>query len=115
MCIGLPMRIVESRPGAAIALGRGRRHEIDCRLVEHGGAALDPGQWVLVFNGAARERLDAARAAEIDAALDLLDAALGGDAARANADPGFALPSALDASTLARLTGQRPRPSEGVS
>ena len=115
MCIGLPMHIVESRPGAALALGRGRREQIDCRLVEHGGAALEPGQWVLVFNGAARERLDAARAAEIDAALDLLDAALGGDAAHAGADPGFALPSAIDARALARLTGQVLRSSEGAS
>jgi hydrogenase expression/formation protein HypC len=107
MCIGLPMEIVEAGPGVAVAQRRGRRERIDCRLVEHDGAALASGQWVLVFNGAARERLDAVRAAEIDATLDLLDAALGGDAARAGAAPGFSLPSALDADALARLTGQR--------
>ena len=115
MCIGMPMRIVEARPGMALAEGRGRRERIDCRLAEQGGNALAPGQWVLVFNGAARERLDAVRAAEIDAALDLLDGALAGDAGRAGADPGFALPSALDATALAQLTGQAPPPSDGVA
>ena len=70
------------------------------------------------------------RAAEVDAALDLVEAAMAPCAADATADetgcdtgcgrcgttppawadpaadPGFALPSAMDAATLARLTGQ---------
>ena len=108
------MRIVEAGPGSALAQGRGRSERIDCRLVEHEGAALAPGQWVLVFNGAARERLEAVRASEIDAALDLLEAAFAGNAAGAGADPGFVLPSALGAAALARLTGQAPAASEGV-
>lgn len=108
MCIGVPMRVVQAWPGAALAQGRGRSETIDCRLVERNGSALSRGQWVLVFNGAARERLDAVRAAEIGAALDLLDAAMAGDAVRAAADPGFALPSALDAAALVRLTGRVP-------
>jgi hypothetical protein len=50
-----------------------------------------------------------ARAAEIDRALDLLEAGLAGDATAAQADPGFALPSAMSAAELAALT-QPPAP-----
>ncbi len=106
MCIGIPMRVIQAWPGAALAAGRGRSERIDTRLVDAGG--LFAGQWLLVFHGAARECLDARRAAEIDAALDLLDAAMAGQAERAAADPGFALPSALSAAQLASLTGQGP-------
>jgi hydrogenase expression/formation protein HypC len=82
--------------------GRGRVEIIDTRLV--GDCVV--GDWLLVFQGAARELLDAAFAAEIDAALDLLEAGLAGDGAGAAADPGFALPSAMSTGQLARLTGQ---------
>lgn len=109
MCIGIPMRVIEAWPGGALAAGRGRSAQVDTRLVG-GDVPLAAGQWLLVFNGAARERLDAARAAEIDAALSLLDAALAGHAAAPDADPGFALPSAQSATQLARLTGQAPPP-----
>ncbi len=105
MCIGLPMRIIDSgAPGApathALARGRSREQRIDLRLV--GPCAA--GDWVLVFQGAARERLDAAHAAEIDAALDLLELGLNGQS-DADADPGFALPSAMTADQLAALAG----------
>ncbi|MFO1220666.1 MAG: HypC/HybG/HupF family hydrogenase formation chaperone [Burkholderiaceae bacterium] len=102
MCIGIALRVIEAWPGAALAEGRGRRERIDTRLV----GDVSTGQWLLVFQGAARERLDAARAAEIDAALDLLDAALAGDHAVAAADdPGFELPSRWSAAQLAALAG----------
>ena len=78
MCIGTPMRVIESWQGGALVAGRGRAERIDTRLV--GDTACAPGQWLLVFQGAAREPLEATRAAEIDAALDLLEAALAGDA-----------------------------------
>lgn len=106
MCIGIPMRVIEAWRGAALVAGRGRSERIDTRLIDADGIAA--GQWLLVFHGAARERLDARRAAEIDAALDLLDAAMAGNVERAGADPGFALPSGLSAAQLARLTGQGP-------
>jgi hydrogenase expression/formation protein HypC len=101
MCIGTPMRVVESWPGGALVAGRGRVERIDTRLL--GDPACRAGQWLLVFQGAAREALDAPRAAEIDAALDLLEAALAGDTAAAGADPGFVLPSALSATQLQSL------------
>lgn len=97
------MRVIESWQGGALVAGRGRCERIDTRLVSGDCAA---GQWLLVFQGAARERLDAERAGEIDATLDLLEAALAGDAVQAAADPGFALPSALSATQVARLAGQ---------
>ncbi|MBI5718045.1 MAG: HypC/HybG/HupF family hydrogenase formation chaperone [Burkholderiales bacterium] len=103
MCIGLPMRIVDAGSPAApigLARGRGREQRVDLRLV----GPCQVGQWVLVFQGAARERLEAARAAEIEAALDLLEAGMNG-LADPEADPGFALPSAMTAEQLAALAG----------
>lgn len=106
MCIGLPMCVIDVRPGAARVAGRGRSELVDTRLVGEVAA----GEWLLVFQGAARERLDAQRAAEIDAALDLLEAGLAGTwDGDASADPGFALPSAMSAEQLAALTGAAPR------
>jgi hydrogenase expression/formation protein HypC len=102
MCIGIPMQVIRAARGRALVHGRGRFEEIDTRLV--GRCAV--GQWLLVFQGAAREALDLQRAAEIDAALDLLEAGLSGDVLGAHADPGFALPSAMSAAELATLAGQ---------
>ena len=103
MCIGLPMRVIEAAPLQALVQGRGRSEWVDIRLV--GNCTV--GEWLLTFQGAARERLDTQRAHEIDAALDLLEAGLAGchDSA---ADPGFALPSAMSAADLAELTGSTP-------
>jgi hydrogenase expression/formation protein HypC len=102
MCIGIPMRVVESWSGQALATGRGRTETIDTRLVGDCSA----GDWLLVFMQAARERLDTDRAREIDAALDLLEGGLAGEHDASDpADPGFRLPSALSAADLAALTG----------
>ena len=104
MCIGLPMRLMQldaERPAQGWVQGRGRREAVDLRLV----GACEPGQWLLIFNGAARERLDPRRAAEIDAALDLLERGLRGEG-DAEADPGFALPSAMTPEQLAALAGR---------
>jgi hydrogenase expression/formation protein HypC len=100
------MRTLEAWSGQALVEGRGRVETIDTRLV--GDCAA--GDWLLVFQGAAREKLDAERAAEIDAALDLLEAGLSGDVLGAGADPGFALPSAMSAQQLAELTGAASAP-----
>lgn len=100
MCIGTPMRLLSVQGVQGLAQGRGRRETVDLRLID----APEAGQWLLVFNGSARERLDHARAVEIDATLDLLQAALAGSAGAAQ-DPGFELPSAMSAGQLAALTG----------
>jgi hydrogenase expression/formation protein HypC len=103
------MQVIEAWEGGALVAGRSRSERIDTRLVAC--EALVPGQWLLVFQGAARECLGELRAAEIDRTLDLLDAALDGDAALAASGVAFDLPSALPAAQLARLTGQ-PLPIE---
>lgn len=92
-------------PGGAQARGRHGAERIDTRLV----GEVEPGQWLLVHQGAARERLSPERAAEIASALALLEAALAGDADGAAAAPDFDLPSALSAEQLAALTGGAPR------
>jgi len=109
MCVGLPMQIVAVAGTRALARGRGEQRWVDLRLV---GPCAEH-DWLLVFNGAARERLDAARAREIDRALDLLADALAGREC-GDADPGFALPSALGADDLAALAGltRAPHPGE---
>lgn len=101
MCIGQPVQVIEAFPHGAWVTTGSDREPLDTRLV---GAVL-PGEWLLAFRGAARERLSPERAAEVRSALALLQAALGGDAAGATADPGFDLPSALDPAALATLTG----------
>lgn len=103
MCIGIPMCIVEIDGHQALVQGRGRRETVDLRLV----GPCELGDWVLVFLGAARERLDAARAAEVNAALDLLEQGLAGRVDD-GADPGFALPSSMSPAELAALTGSTP-------
>jgi hydrogenase expression/formation protein HypC len=100
MCIGLPMQVTATRDGFATVAGRGQVREVNTALV----GACAPGDWLLVFLDGAQERLDARRAAEIDATLDLLDRA-GVDAAVADADAAFPLPSAMSAAQLAALTG----------
>jgi hydrogenase expression/formation protein HypC len=100
MCIGVPMQLVERWGVQGLAQGRGQVETVDLRLV--GGC--EPGSWLLVFNGAARDLLTPQRAAEIDAALNLLEQGLAGHH-DASADPGFVLPSSMSAETLATLAG----------
>lgn len=98
MCIGIPMQVLRAEPGFATCRGRGETRRVATLLV----GDCTPGDWLLVFLGDARGRLDAARAAEVDSALDLLQQALGGAAAPDTPDaPGFALPSSMSAADLA--------------
>ncbi|SEQ42823.1 hydrogenase expression/formation protein HypC [Solimonas aquatica] len=99
MCVGIPMRVLSSADGMAECEGRGERRRVRMALV----GEVPVGEQVLVFLDSAIERLDAARAAEIEAALDLLQAALHGE--HSSAAPPFSLPSAMDAGSLAALTG----------
>lgn len=102
MCIGLPLQVLRIDGRHAECVGRDERRRIDLALV----GEVRPGDWLLVFLDAARECISAERAAEVQAALDLVTAALGGHAPAVDADPGFPLPSTLDARALAALTGQ---------
>ncbi len=102
MCIGIPMLVTNVEPGFAQVSGRGESRRIKTSLV----GDVCTGQWLLVFLDDAREVLAPHRAAEVNATLDLLAAAMGaGDAMDASADAMFALPSAMDIHALRRLTG----------
>ena len=100
MCIGIPMQVIEADGRFALCEGRGERRRIHTALV----GDVAPGDWLLVFLDDARESIDAARAAEVNAALDLvLGAMQGADLA---VDIDFALPSQMNADQLRALTGQ---------
>lgn len=108
MCIGLPMYVLSASPGAALCRDRqGQTRRIDTALVgDCASGDCASGDWLLVFLDAARERLDATRAAEIEATLAMLDAALCGDADASSGAVAFELPSAMSAEHLASLLGQ---------
>ena len=100
MCIGMPMQVAVVEPGHAWCEGRGERRRVTTALV----GELAPGDWLLVFLDDARERIDADRAREVNAALDLVLGAMQGGAA--NGEAGFLLPSQMSASELKALAGQ---------
>jgi len=100
MCIGIPMRVIEADGRFALCEGRGQRRRINTALV----GDVSSGDWLLVFLDDARERIDANRAAEVNAALDLVLGAMQGLAL--DLDAGFPLPSRMNAEQLRALTGQ---------
>jgi len=82
------MQVQAVRPGHAL-VRRGAQHcEVRTTLL----GEVAPGDWLLVFLDDAREQLSAERAAEIEATLALVEAAMAG-APGAPADAGFELPS----------------------
>lgn len=86
--------------------GRGEVRTVNTRLV----GDTSPGQWLLIFLDDAREQITAQRAAEVNATLDLLLAAMGGmdESARgAHAAASFELPSAMGIEALRELTQVR--------
>ena len=100
MCIAIPMQVTRAEPGHAWVIGRGEQRRVRTALV----GACNAGDWLLVFLDDARERIDAARAAEVNALLDLVQGALSGQAdVQCAAD--FELPSRQDPAALAALTG----------
>lgn len=99
MCIGIPMQVIDAEPGFANCSGRGELRRVSTLLVGECVA----GDWLLVFLTDARERIDAARAAEVNATLDILQHVLEGG--EGGGDPGFILPSRADVSAFAHLSG----------
>ena len=75
MCIGIPVKVQSCDALQAWCSGRSERHRIDLQLVGEQGV----GTWLLAFQGSALRVLTAAEAAQIDAALDALQAALRGE------------------------------------
>ena len=101
MCIGIPMQVLAVAPGFAQVTGRGEARRISTLLV--GDCVV--GQWLLVFLNDAREVIDSARAQEVNSTLDLLQAVISTGSLPDDDSAGFVLPSAMDAATLQRLTG----------
>lgn len=75
MCIGIPMRVLESGEVTALCEGRGERCRINMLMV----GICPAGSWVMTFLGAAREILTEEEAARINQTLDELEAVLRGD------------------------------------
>ena len=100
MCIGMPMQVTATEPGHAWCEGRGERRRVSTALV----GPVVPGDWLLVFLADAREHIDVDRAAEVNAALDLVLGAMQG--LGADGEAGFTLPSQMTAEQLRQLSGQ---------
>jgi hydrogenase expression/formation protein HypC len=75
MCIGIPMRVMQTGEGYAWCEGRGERQRLDTLLV----GPQPQGAWVLAFQGSALRIMSAEDAAQTNAALDALEAALLGE------------------------------------
>lgn len=99
MCIGIPMQVIETDGRFALCEGRGEQRRINTALV----GEVPCGDWLLVFLDDARERIDADRAAEVNAALDLVLGAMQGVDLSSNVD--FALPSQMSPEQMKALTG----------
>ncbi|MDY0057309.1 MAG: HypC/HybG/HupF family hydrogenase formation chaperone [Methyloversatilis sp.] len=102
MCLGIPMQVMAAEAGHAQCVGRLGLRRVRTALV--GEVAV--GDWLLVFLDSAQERIDAERAREIDATLDLIEAVMQGEAGDGAA--AFALPSAMSSEQLRALSGARP-------
>jgi hydrogenase expression/formation protein HypC len=70
MCVGIPMQVVTVDGTTATCRGRLGPQSVDVQLV----APVAPGEWLLIFLGAARARLDVDEASKIDQALNALAA-----------------------------------------
>jgi len=77
MCIGIPMRVIESFPGYALCeTNDGSQRRIDTLLLGEQPA----GTWLLTFLDTAREVLTTENAAQITAALQAVELAMQGEA-----------------------------------
>jgi hydrogenase assembly chaperone HypC/HupF len=76
MCLAVPMQVIGMEGRTALCQGRDGVLRIDTLLT----GPLRPGQWILSFLGAAREVIDAERAAQVTEALTALQSIMDGDA-----------------------------------
>jgi hydrogenase assembly chaperone HypC/HupF len=86
MCIGVPMRVLESDGATALCEGRGGRRRLNMLMV----GDCPQGSWVLSSLGYARERIGEGDAARINCVLDELEAATRGDDRFEDGFTGFA-------------------------
>lgn len=74
MCLAIPLQVIRMEGTTALCQGRNGVERLDTMLT----GPLEAGQWILGFLGAAREVIDAERAAQIEEALVALEAILQG-------------------------------------
>ena len=75
MCIGIPMRVIESDGFTALCEVRGEQRRVNVMLIE----GAEPGTWVLTHAGNAVRLLEEEEASRINEALEALNAALNGE------------------------------------
>ena len=75
MCIGIPMRVIESDGFTALCEVRGEQRRVNVMLIE----GAEPGAWVLTHVGNAVRLLEEEEASQIIEALEALNAALNGE------------------------------------
>lgn len=68
MCVGIPMQVIEAGFGFALCRARDGEHQIDTTLV----GTPEPGAWLMVFLGAAREVISEETAQKTADALEAL-------------------------------------------
>lgn len=76
MCVGVPMRVMETGPGWALCASGDETARIDTALV----GDVEPGTWLMTFLGAARDIMSAEEAERSIAALSALAALMRGEA-----------------------------------
>lgn len=74
MCLAIPLNVIRMEGTTALCQGRNGIERIDTLIT----GPLQPGQWILSFLGAAREVVDAERAAQVEDALTALESILNG-------------------------------------
>lgn len=79
MCVALPMQVLAMEGEIAICQSRNGVERLNTLLT----GRLQPGDWVLGFLGSAREVIDADRAAQVNAALEVVAATMHGTPASA--------------------------------
>lgn len=79
MCIGVPMRVIESHPGFALCTPADANNTTPQRIDTLLLGDQPVGAWVLTFLGAARETLSEERAAQINDALLALNMTMAGE------------------------------------
>lgn len=75
MCLAIPLQVIRMEGSTALCQGRNGVERIDTLIT----GKLEPGQWILSFLGAAREVIDAERAAQVEDALTALESILHGN------------------------------------
>ncbi len=75
MCVGIPVKIIQSGEFVSLCKGRNGEENINMMLI----GAQPEGTWILNFLGSAREVLSEQEAVNIDKALDGLSAIMSGE------------------------------------